>query len=97
MDIEYIAVGRYFSVCVDVEGHVWTFGYNNNSQFGYRDTKNRYIPTRVEGLDNIVLLFLVDTIIPNVYPLNTKSMLLVKINMVNWGLVKILIVYYHQY
>ena len=57
MDIVCIAAGSYFSACVDVNGHVWTFGNNNEGQLGHGDHKNRNTPTRVEGLDNIVSIF----------------------------------------
>ena len=54
MNIVHIAAGEYFSACVDVNGHVWTFGCNFNGQLGHGDNDNRYTPTRVERLDNIV-------------------------------------------
>ena len=57
MDIVHIAAGSYFSACVDVEGHLWTFGKNDKGQLGHGDTKNRSTPTRVEGLDNIRFIY----------------------------------------
>ena len=53
-DIVFIATGSDFSACVDVEGHLWTFGKNDKGQLGHGDTKNRCTPTRVEGLESIV-------------------------------------------
>ena len=49
-----IVTGCKSSVCVDVDGHVWSFGDNSLGQLGLGDFKTVFTPTRVEGLDNIV-------------------------------------------
>ena len=53
-NIVQISADARFSACVDVHGHLWTFGDNTYGQLGHGDNDNRNIPTRVEGLENIV-------------------------------------------
>jgi alpha-tubulin suppressor-like RCC1 family protein len=44
----------YHSLCVDKQGHVWSFGYNEYGQLGLGDKENRNIPTMSPILKNIV-------------------------------------------
>ena len=50
-----IAAGDDFSACVDIEGHVWTFGSGSYGQLGHGEPKNnKYTPTKVPRLNDIV-------------------------------------------
>ena len=52
-NIIQISCGSDFSVCVDVNGCIWTFGNNQNGQLGLGDTTNRKTPQIVPDIDNI--------------------------------------------
>ena len=51
--IRTISCLRSSSYLVDFEGNLWTFGKNSDGQLGLGDTKDKYLPTKIECLKNI--------------------------------------------
>ena len=49
--INMISCGQYFTVCVDHEGFIWSFGENNSGQLGTGDSSN--VPQNIERIPNI--------------------------------------------
>lgn len=60
--IQMVSCGHSFTVCIDHEGFVWSFGYNVDGQLGTGSTKNYNTPQKIENIPP-VKLFLVDHII----------------------------------
>ena len=48
--IQQIACGWSFTVCIDMEGFVWSFGQNNRGQLGTGNTTNFNIPQKIENI-----------------------------------------------
>mmetsp|Transcript_6097 Transcript_6097/g.7518 ORF Transcript_6097/g.7518 Transcript_6097/m.7518 type:complete len:676 (-) Transcript_6097:28-2055(-) len=48
------ATGYYHSICLDDDGCLWSFGYNNKGQLGLGDNTNRQEPHKIEGLPRIL-------------------------------------------
>ena len=53
-NIKDISVGYYHAVALDEDGHVWTWGLNNNGQLGNGNTTNSKEPVEIQNLSNIV-------------------------------------------
>ena len=45
--IKHISCGTYFTVCVDCEGFMWSFGQNNAGQLGTGNTTNFNVPQKI--------------------------------------------------
>ena len=45
--INMISCGRYFTVCVDHEGFIWSFGQNNVGQLGTGNTTDFNVPQKI--------------------------------------------------
>jgi alpha-tubulin suppressor-like RCC1 family protein len=43
-----------FTLALDAQGRVWSFGRNNAGQLGHGDRDDRWEPTMVEGVDGVV-------------------------------------------
>ncbi len=43
-----VSTGYYYSVAIDEEGNLWSWGYNNQGQLGNGTTKDSNIPTKVQ-------------------------------------------------
>ena len=52
-DIKDIASGYYYNLAVDMDGYVYSWGYNGYGQLGDGTTVAKAIPTRIEGLEHI--------------------------------------------
>lgn len=48
--VVHASIGRSSGACVDREGKVWTWGYNEQAQLGLVDTEPRCIPTLVKPI-----------------------------------------------
>ena len=57
--INLISCGGFFTVCVDSEGFIWTFGQNNNGQLGLGNQTNFNVPQKFKTF-LLLFLFLVD-------------------------------------
>lgn len=51
-----IAAGDDFSFAIDDKGFVWAWGLNDAAQLGVGDMKNRYTPTKIDGLENVTYI-----------------------------------------
>ena len=49
-----ISCGEYFTVCVDYEGLVWSFGCNNFGQLGLGNTKDYNFPKKIKGIPPVL-------------------------------------------
>ena len=49
-----VALGFKTSAAITANGDLYTWGANESGQLGHGDTTNRFFPTKVEGLSNIV-------------------------------------------
>ena len=49
-----IAAGLTHSLAIESDGVLWTWGYNYYGQLGTGDTVDRWLPTSVSGLSNVV-------------------------------------------
>ena len=56
--IEWIQIecGGHHTVGLTKNGQVFSWGYNDCGQLGHGDEKTRRVPTKVEGLDGIVII-----------------------------------------
>ena len=53
--INMISCGAYFTVCVDHEGFIWSFGENNNyGQLGTGNTTNFNVPQKLQNIPPVV-------------------------------------------
>ena len=52
--IQKISCIHSSSYLIDVDGNLWSFGYNGYGQLGIGNTVNRNIPTKIESLNNII-------------------------------------------
>lgn len=48
--IEMVSCGALFTVCVDTEGFLWSFGFNVRGQLGTGDTQQYNIPQKIENI-----------------------------------------------
>ena len=48
--ISKISCGGFFTVCVDYEGFVWSFGFNNYGQLGTGNTTNFNVPQKLQDI-----------------------------------------------
>jgi len=55
-EIVSVSCGIYFTVCVDTNGDVWSFGRNENGQLGVGHVNMQIHPTHVRCLQNILLV-----------------------------------------
>ena len=53
-DIIAVAAGNGYSLALDKNGKVYSWGYNNNGQLGLGDTAKRSLPVLVQSLENII-------------------------------------------
>jgi len=53
-NIVAIAAGYQFSLAVDEEGNIWSWGYNNYGQLGNADTNTEKTPVQVEDISNAI-------------------------------------------
>jgi alpha-tubulin suppressor-like RCC1 family protein len=51
-----VSAGGYFSLALDQNQSVWSFGYNDYGQLGLGDNTLRDIPTKIESLSNIKMI-----------------------------------------
>jgi alpha-tubulin suppressor-like RCC1 family protein len=51
-----IAAGGNYSVALDQNGMVWTWGQNDSGQLGNGGTVNTNLPTRVPGISNVIAI-----------------------------------------
>jgi len=49
VQIVFVATGHHHTVCVDVDGQVWSFGRNTGGQLGSGEL-NRFVPSKIEVL-----------------------------------------------
>ena len=49
-----ISCGAYFTVCVDCEGFIWSFGENNCGQFGTGNTTNFNVPQKLQDIPPVL-------------------------------------------
>ena len=56
--VEWIQIecGEEYTVGLTKNGEVYSWGRNGNGQLGHGDEKARSVPTKVEGLDGIVII-----------------------------------------
>lgn len=53
-NIVSVAAGDSFTMALDKDGNVYTWGYNSYGQLGNGDTNYRVLPVKVDGLQGIV-------------------------------------------
>ena len=51
--IQTISCGYNFTICVDTEGSIWSFGKNDLGQLGTRNTTNCHTPQKIENIPPI--------------------------------------------
>jgi alpha-tubulin suppressor-like RCC1 family protein len=52
--IVQISAVEGYSLCLDNQGRVWSFGLNDVGQLGLGDQRNRSVPTLIPNLQNII-------------------------------------------
>ena len=55
--INVISCGWYFSVCVDDEGFIWSFGSNDYGQLGTGNTTNFNVPQKILDIPPVISVF----------------------------------------
>ena len=48
--IRAVSCGYYFTVCVDEEGYMWSFGQNTYNQLGTGNTTNSNVPQKIDNI-----------------------------------------------
>jgi alpha-tubulin suppressor-like RCC1 family protein len=56
--LEWIQIecGAYYTVGLTKNGEVFTWGTNGEGELGHGDEKDRRVPTKVAGLDGLVII-----------------------------------------
>ena len=49
-----VSCGEYFTVCVDCESFVWSFGENNSGQLGTGNKRNFKVPQKLFNIPPVV-------------------------------------------
>ena len=49
-----ISCGAYFTVCVDYEGFMWSFGENEYGQLGTGNQTNFNVPQKIEDIPPVL-------------------------------------------
>ena len=52
--INMVSCGFYFTVCVDDEGFIWSFGKNEHGQLGIGNTTNFNVPQKLQDIPLVV-------------------------------------------
>ena len=52
--INMISCGKYFTVCVDDEGFIWSFGDNSGGQLGTGNKTNFNVPQKIQDIPPVV-------------------------------------------
>ena len=52
--INMISCGQYFTVCVDHEGFIWSFGQNNCGQLGTGNTTHFKVPQKLQNIPPVL-------------------------------------------
>ena len=52
--IKQISCGYYFTVCVDHEGFMWSFGENNTGQLGTGNKTNLFVPQKIQEIPPVL-------------------------------------------
>ena len=52
--IKIISCGSFFTICVDYEGFIWSFGHNNLGQLGTGNTTNFNVPQKILNIPPVV-------------------------------------------
>ena len=52
--ISMISCGMNFTVCVDCDGFMWSFGFNNSGQLGTGNTTNFNVPQKIEDIPPVL-------------------------------------------
>ena len=53
-NINMVSCGDYFTVCVDVEGFIWSFGENHCGQLGTGKTTNFNVPQKLQNIPPVL-------------------------------------------
>ena len=48
--VKQVSVGDFFSMIIDTDSNVWSFGYNDKGQLGLGNVTNRNIPTQIQNV-----------------------------------------------
>ena len=48
--IKQISCGEHFTMCVDVEGYIWAFGYNGSNNLGIDNHPELTLPQKIENI-----------------------------------------------
>ena len=52
--INMVSCGQYFTVCVDCEGFIWSFGQNKFGQLGTGNTTDLNVPQKIEDIPPVL-------------------------------------------
>ena len=52
--ISQVSCGSFFTVCVDCEGFMWSFGHNDHGQLGTGNRLNGFFPQKIEDIPPVL-------------------------------------------
>ena len=55
--IKVISCGTFFTICVDHEGFIWSFGENNYGQLGTGNKINSNVPKKIHNIPPVFMFF----------------------------------------